>query len=114
VRDCNAAQWARRLRDDPRITGTTLLVGLIYATYCGAPGKPVWPSNSRLGVAVGLRRETVGRSTRQLVNLGYLTAVNRVERTALASRWLELQHAEPRVKVYRLTIPGNEGPRGDV
>jgi DNA-binding transcriptional ArsR family regulator len=103
--EVSTAEWMRRIGDDPRITGTTLAVGLVFATFGGEPGKPVWPSHGRIGAATGLSRETVSRHTRKLVDLGYLSALPAAGRADTAARWPEVTQRDARTKVYRLTVP---------
>lgn len=109
--EVSAAEWMRRMRDDPRVTGTTLAVGLVFATFGGEPGKPVWPSHGRIGAATGLSRETVSRHTRKLVDLGYLSVLPVAGRADAAARWPEVAQRDARTKVYRLAVPPVHGER---
>lgn len=65
-------RWERVVREDPRVTKTTLFVLLLSATYANRDGSNLRVGVKRLAEASGLGEQTIRRGLTEGRELGYL------------------------------------------
>ena len=114
-----ATVWAQRLRDDPRVTRSVLLTGLTMATFGKWTAErayyPIWPARKTIVRSTGLAPDSVTAAQKRLEELGYLDRLNRKGVLSslkdptitpdLRATLDRLRAADPRVKVWGLTVP---------
>lgn len=74
----------RQIRNDPSLTSTAKLVGCqIAEEYLNPNRRGAWPSNARIGHAIGKHARTVQRSLRELQVAGHVETEQRIGQSNL-------------------------------
>lgn len=74
-------QWREAVRKDTRLTAVQRLILTALDEFRNRTRDNAWPTNSTLGEACGVSRQTVNKALKRAEELGYLVAVSRPRRS---------------------------------